>query len=113
MSKVKKVLPTPKSPPHDQRQVWTYFVSRDSLDGVPSAMCNLWYAKPMRTKVLHRVVWLAGDDDNPCHLGEYSLDDVRAWFRTIPDTDLELIKIDQFVTERMLAESKAQARGKQ
>ena len=82
------------------RQVWTYWISRNSIGGELSGTCNVWYAKPLRVKHRYRVTWVAADFREPCHVGEYSLQDVAFNFRTVPDTDLELLKVEQWAAEK-------------
>ncbi len=94
--------------PRDKRTVWVYFVSRDSINGEPDGMCDLWYLKPTRTKHRYRVTWAATNVADPGHLGRFRTDEVQAWFRVIPDTDLELLKVEQFATPKMLEEAKKQ-----
>lgn len=104
MSKYKHQLPG--LPPEHERIAWTYFVSRDSLDGALSAKCTLWNAKPLRSKVGVRVVWSHADG---C-LGEYRPDEIVVWFRTYPATDRELICVE---TRPSKAEYDAAKRGAQ
>ena len=102
MSRHKRHLPFPKAV-----ATWTYWVSRDSIQGELAGMCHLWYRKPMRTKIGYRVTWLNADEQDPGHLGEYALEDVARWFGTerVPETDLQLMKIEWGVTEKMLKEA--------
>lgn len=90
----KRALPVPVD-----RDVWTYWVSRDSIAGSLSAKCHLWYKKPIRVKHGYRVTWVNADETDPGHLGEHSLRDVEAWFRVVPETDLELIRVETYATE--------------
>jgi len=83
---------------NEPRPVWTYYISRDSLDGVPAATCNLWWVKPTRVKHRYHVTWVASNLQEPGHLGEYPVEHIDVWFRTRPDTDLELIKAEQWAT---------------
>ncbi len=109
MPRHKRKLPQPPDVPRAERTVWTYFVSRDSLNGAVRTECTLWYIKPIRTKHRYRVTWVAaGHPESGC-LGEFRADEVRAWFRTIPDTDLELLKIEQFASPKMIADAIAAA----
>lgn len=94
--------------PADPRATGTYWVSRDSISGELSGKCSLWFAKPLRVKHRYRVTWVGADARSPAHLGEYSPDDVASWFGVYPETDLELIRIDQTPTDRMLAEARKQ-----
>ncbi len=81
------------------RTVWCYFVSRDSNGGVLSDVCQLWWMKPLRVVHADRVWWVARELDEPGHLGEHPVKDIVHWFRTKPDTDLELIRVEQWSTE--------------
>ena len=85
--------------PRDGRTVWTYWVSRDSICGALSGKAQLWCRKPIRCKHGYRVTWVNADETDPGHIGEYSLDHVRYWFGTMPDTDLELIRAEQYAPE--------------
>ena len=81
------------------KQVWTYFVSRNSLDGVLAEKCDLWGISPLRSKSTHRVTWLGTSVEDPGHIGEYTLDVIRGWFGVIPDSDRELIRAEQWARE--------------
>jgi hypothetical protein len=93
-----------REPPKPDRTVWTYWVSRDSLQGELSGQCHLWWQKPLRVKHGYRVTWVNTDEHNPGLLGAFSPRDIKGWFRTIPETDLELIRIEMHPTEAELAE---------
>lgn len=84
------------------REVWVYYISRDSKDGVPGDVCGLWYRKPTRKKQGDRVTWDAADIYDPGYLGAHKIADVEIWFRTTPDTDLELIRVETYPTEEQL-----------
>lgn len=86
------------------KETWTYFISVDSFRGETRQICDLWCVKPMRTKAGERVIWSAIDHENPGHLGGYTREEIVAWFGVYPETDLELIKIEQTPTEKMLKE---------
>lgn len=85
--------------------IWTYFISRDSHRGELAGKCGLWWARPMRSKVGPRTVWLATDPQQPGHIGDYTIDEIDGWFRVHPDTDLELLKVEQNATPKMLADA--------
>ena len=104
MSKYKHQLPG--LPPEHERIAWTYFVSRDSLDGALSASCSLWNEKPLRTRAGSRVVWSSVIG----HLGEFRPAEVASWFRTYPETDLELVRIETRPSQKEFEEAKRQAR---
>ncbi len=87
------------------RQTWTYWVSRDSLNGDLSGTCSLWYAKPVRAKHKGRVVWIGASDTNPCFIGQYPVDEIAGWFNVYPETDMELIKAEQYPSAKRLAEA--------
>jgi hypothetical protein len=92
------------------REVWTYFLSRDSLQGELSGKVHLWYRKPMRTKHSYRVSWLCADHRDPGYLGAFGTDEIEMWFgrERIPETDLQLIRIEQYASEKMKAEAAKQ-----
>ena len=95
----KRKLPVPR----DERETWVYFVSRDSINGELSGKCALWCAKPTRVRFRYRVTWVGTDPAVPALLGEYSPETVESWFGVYPETDLELIRVEQTPTEKMLA----------
>lgn len=80
----------------EERQVWVYWVSRDSIDGNLAGACALWYSQPVRCKHRHRVTWVPKDPFNAGLHGFYTIEQIEQWFRVKPDTDLELIKIEQW-----------------
>lgn len=90
---------------YQARPIWTYWISRDSIQGELSGKCHLWCRKPTRTKHGYRVAWLNTDEHDPGHVGEYDLKDIQAWFRVIPDTDLELIRCEMCPTDAQLTEA--------
>lgn len=92
------------------RVVWTYYVSRDSIAGEVSGVCQLWYVKPVRVKRAYRVTWVCADHRDPGHLGEYSLKEIQGWFRTVPDDDLQLLKVEQYVSQKMLDDAEREWR---
>lgn len=81
---------------------WTYWVSRDSLDDALMGKCSLWYAKPLRVKHRGRVTWIGADPRFPCHLGDFKPEEVAGWFGTYPETNMELIRVEQTPTQAML-----------
>ena len=90
MRKYKHKLPTP--PGEHETTTWTYFLSRDSLDGALGEKCSLWNLKPLRTRVGSRVVWTGVG----AHLGDFRPDEIIAWpgFHTYPETDRELLVVE-------------------
>jgi hypothetical protein len=88
-----------------ERVVWTYWISRNSLQGELSGKCDVWYRKPMRVKHSYRVTWVANDHRDPGHLGEHTLKDCAEWFKTIPETDLELIVTAIYPTEQQIKDA--------
>lgn len=88
--------------------VWIYFISRDSHAGVLSDKCRLWYLKPYRRRAQDAVYWWPLDKKNHGHIGEYPLKSIEGWFgiERIPETDIQLFKVEMGVTPKMLAESK-------
>ncbi len=80
------------------RETWVYWVSRDSFNGVLADFCNIWWIEPKRAKGVNRITWCPRYAE-PGHFGHYSLDEVRKMYRVIPDTDLELIRVEQWSTE--------------
>ena len=95
---------------HDERVTWVYWISRDSLGDDLSGVLHLWYRKPTRVKWGKRVTWVASDDTDPGCLGEHSLEHMEAWFRTIPETSLELVRVEMCPSAKDLAEAAAQGK---
>lgn len=94
---------------HENETVeWTYFISRDSFDGILSRTCSLWGGKPTRHKSGRSVLW--GNKTEPIYMGEYHPEQLVARFRTIPETDLELIKVETRPTRKEWADEKAKQR---
>lgn len=102
MSK-KKHAPSVAQPPQSERVIWTYWISRDSVAGELSQTCQLWYARPERKREGVHIMW-----QGTCWLGACHPDDAVRWFKTKPDTDLELIKCEQYPTAGQLAEQAKQ-----
>lgn len=88
---------------------WTYYVSRDSLDGVLAAQCTLWSVKPVRLKTETLVLWSVGEHHIGHRLGNFDIARIQAWFRTYPETDLELIKAEVRPTKAELDEYRRKA----
>lgn len=98
----KRQLPSPKN----TRVVWVYWVSRDSLNGELRGRCSLWRARPMRVHHKGRVVWVGANDHDPGYLGEYDTQTVFLWFHVYPETDRELVRVEQNATEKMIEHAK-------
>lgn len=98
----KKQLPHP--PLEHESTTWTYWISRDSLDGALSAKCSLWCVRPLRTRVGARVTWTSTYG----HLGDFRPDEILAWraFHTFPETNVELIRVETRPTKEQLDELK-------
>ena len=96
-------------PAHDL-PLWVYFVSRDSLNGELLGTCSLWIEKPVRVKHRGRVTWVAADERNPGHLGDFKPLKILRWFRVFPETDRELIRVETYPSARELEEAKKAAR---
>lgn len=86
----------------DARVVWVYWVSRDSRNGELADKCSLWRERPLRVKHRYRATWVGSDPNDPGHLGDFKPDEIFEWFKVCPETDRELVKVEQGVTERML-----------
>ena len=100
MSKYRRALPEPDT----EAPTWTYWLSRDSLDGALSAKCSLWYMKPLRTRIGNRVTWVHEHG----HLGEFRPDEILTWpaFHTYPETNMELLVIETRPNAAELEEQK-------
>lgn len=81
-------------PPREGRTTWTYWVSRDSVDGELSSKCVLWFHKPIRNRAARRVTWVPFDHRATGSLGEHTTDEIYGWFKVYPETDLELIRVE-------------------
>ena len=92
------------------RDIVTYFISRDSLDGVVTDECDLWWVRPLRTRVGERVTWVAGAGPETGHLGKCTLVEVTYWFRTYPDSDRQLLKAEQYKVDKKKNTSKPAAK---
>lgn len=91
----------------------TYFLTRDTnASGELSLVIDVWWRRPIRHRVTHRSgnVWLPSrsPDARPSdgtadigYLGAYSVDQVKQWFKTVPDTDMECIRCDTRVEDRI------------
>lgn len=80
-----------------ERIVWTYWVSRDSIRGQLVPTCSIWWIKPVRKVRRGRcTTWTDADENQPGRFGDYTLDETRGFCRTVPDTDLELIVVEQW-----------------
>lgn len=97
----KRQLPVPEHETIER----SYWVSRDSLDGALSARCTLWNVKPLRVKCGSRVVWCASDG----RLGDYRTDEIMFWFRTFPETDRELLRVETRPNAKELEDAKKAA----
>jgi hypothetical protein len=89
-----------------ERLVWVYFISRNSSKGKLRNTCRLWYRKPMRERGDTYVQWLPTNRADNGYIGEYFLNDVQRWFRTYPETDLELIRVETYPTDKQIREAK-------
>ncbi len=78
------------------RETVKYYVSRDSWNGVMSDTCDVWRTKPIRVRHATRVAWVHGNHTDPGHAGRYPVEDITKSIRTQPDTDLELIVVEQY-----------------
>lgn len=90
----------------EARAVWVYYISRNSSKGVLRKTCRLWYRKPMRERGDGYVQWLPTNRADVGYIGEYDVDDIIRWFRTYPETDLELIRSEMYPTAEQLLELK-------
>lgn len=63
----------------------------DTDDGGLSPVIDVWSSRPERTHDELGAYWLADTDAQ--HLGHYKIESARARFKTIPDTDLECIRM--------------------
>ncbi len=78
------------------RETWVYWISRDSYDGELADSCNIWWIQPERRRVAGHVTWCPRLAAYTGHFGRYSLEDVMKMYRVKPDTDLELIRVEQW-----------------
>jgi hypothetical protein len=73
----------------------TFYLTRNSLAGALAGTVDVWSEKPLRVKHMYRVTWVANDFRWPGHVKEMTLEEAQKKFRTLPDTDLELIVDEQ------------------
>lgn len=94
----------PHPPLEHETTTWTYWISRDSLDGALNAKCSVWCMRPLRTRVGTRVVWMSATG----HLGDFRPDEIIAWrgFHTYSETNVELIRVETRPTKEQLDELK-------
>lgn len=75
----------------------TYYLSRDSAHGKLEPVVNMWWKRPLRLQKAGHVIWVAGNESESGHFGEYEVKQILAWFRVFPETDRELVVAEQFV----------------
>lgn len=81
------------------REVWTYLITRDSVNGYLSKYCSLWtVVRPAREHTDAAVTW--GPKSGQYYLGDHHVDDISRWFKTTPDTDRECIIAEQWAEEQ-------------
>ncbi len=80
------------------RKVWTYYVSRDSFNGVLTSLCDVWWIKPLRVKHGARVTWVGADTHEPGHMSRHTVDEIIEIFRVAPDNDRQLVKAERWAT---------------
>lgn len=81
-----------------------YYITRDSnCAGELSGSVKLWYRKPVRQPLTfdHGYVWLPsiGPDKDFGMYGSYDIEKIRKWYGTVPDTDLECIRVETQTAE--------------
>jgi hypothetical protein len=82
------VRPWPPAPP--------YWITRDSdPEGDLLDVCEVWTHRPERLRVTDTAgaMWLS--DLSPIHYlhGRYHVDEIRAHVGTVPDTDIECVRV--------------------
>lgn len=70
----------------------TTFVSRDSYDGVLDDFCDVWHERPLRTPCNGRVCWVVGASGIG-FVENLPVQEAEKKYRTVPNTDRELIVI--------------------
>lgn len=94
-------------PPQNVRVTWVFWITRDSYGGQLAAKCTVWTGlKPLRVHVEDRVTWVDSDHRQPALVGEYTSENVALWWRTYPETDREIIKVETFASQRELEEQR-------
>ncbi len=84
--------------PEPEIEIVRYFITRDSKLGELLPTCSLWWIKPVRTASGARVTWVSASnstDEGAGFFGEHSLEEIRRWYGTYPETDREMIVADQ------------------
>ena len=80
-----------------KREVWVYYVTRNSYQGKLADKCDLWsWRRPARENSNGNVLWGPKTKD---YLGTHPVDYVRAWFNVVPDTDLECLVVEQYAVK--------------
>lgn len=74
-----------------EREVWTYYISRNSENGVLDAEYDVWWKQPIRKNYGCCVVWEAVDQNETGHFRKHTKLELELERVTLPDTDLELI----------------------
>lgn len=85
--------------------VWTYWITRNSINGEISGECTLWNARPTRVKYGQRVTWVGTNTRDPGCLGDFTPQTIDGWFRTHPDTDRECLRVETRPNQTELAEA--------
>lgn len=80
------------------RAVWTYFVSRNSVDGIPVGTCSIWWIHPLRDDTKKgKITWIpTGPLNDDGYFGSHSLEDTIKFCRVVPDDDRQLIVVEQW-----------------
>ncbi len=82
------------------RKTNVYYLTRNTnCQGELSPSVEVWYEKPhrMRLNFDKGFVWFVGDINFvQGAYGSYSLETATRIFKTIPDTDIEMIKCEQY-----------------
>lgn len=92
----------------EHRLVVSYYCTRDSEDGVLAEKCDLWAIKPLRSRQGGRVCWLPRAVVDHGHLGQHSTAMIMKWYGVYPETDLELISVEQWWVDPVKKEPPAE-----
>lgn len=85
------------------RQVWTYYLTRDSENGRVDAKIDVWWKHPIRVDHGCCITWEPSDQNEPGWYQKYEPGVLRADGVTVPDTDRELIVAERWATEKVQA----------
>lgn len=79
-------------PPKPKNVYYTYWMTRDSADGVLSPMVDVWLTRPTRERVGQIVRWL-GENGESDRWGRWTIGQCLSGPRVYPDDDRQSIVV--------------------